>query len=232
MLVGGHSPINTAYASNINLDSIGLANYESRDPSFEIYTPPYAMRDDRPVITNAPSEMTTNGRDFDISVSGGTIDQVMLIRRTATTHLVDGDQRAVKLPIVARDDGQITLAMTANPAVLPAGQYMLFASTVADDGMRVPSESVPVTILPRSDGAPVIQPVPAVVATDEPGLLGQTLGLVGQLGTLGQDETVSPLLPLTDLLSGVTSIIPDSDTLISGAPATADAPPTTPVEPV
>ncbi|MBH04179.1 MAG: galactose oxidase [Xanthomonadales bacterium] len=221
VLVGGHSPINTAYLSFINFEQLGLADYQSRDPSFEIYTPPYAMRDDRPVITNAPSEMTTNGRDFDISVSGGTIDQVMLIRRTATTHLVDGDQRAVKLPIVARDDGQITLAMTANPAVLPAGQYMLFASTVADDGMRVPSESVPVTILPRSDGAPVIQPVPAVVATDEPGLLGQTLGLVGQLGTLGQDETVSPLLPLTDLLSGVTSIIPDSDTLISGAPATA-----------
>ncbi|MES1925803.1 galactose oxidase-like domain-containing protein [Salinisphaera sp. T31B1] len=222
VLVGGHSPINTAYLSFINLDQLGLADYQSRDPSFEIYTPPYAMRDDRPVIDSAPSELRTDGTTFDVAVDSGDVDQAMLIRRTATTHLVDGDQRAVVLPIVARSGGQITLQMTANPAVLPAGQYMLFVSREADDGMRLPSESTPVAILPGQDDAPIVQPAPVVTSGEaNHGLVGSLLGKIGEVGRIGDTDGVSPLLPVTDLLSGVTSVIPGPQTLIEGAPGTA-----------
>jgi hypothetical protein len=222
VLIGGHSPINTAYASNINFDSIGLANYESRDPSFEIYTPPYAMRGDRPVIENAPTELETNGDTFTMTVSNPAVDQVMLIRRTATTHLVDGDQRAVELPVVSRSGNVLTVQMTANPAVLPAGQYMLFASFETEDGMRVPSISTPVGVAPNPAGQGEInQPEPAaqvVDSQDNDGLIGGLLSGDGLLDSDAAGNDVSPLMPITDLLSGVTSVIPGPQTLIDGAP--------------
>ena len=226
VLVGGHSPINTAYASNINLDSIGLANYESRDPSFEIYTPPYAMRSDRPVIENAPADLETNGDTFTMTVSNPAVDQVMLIRRTATTHLVDGDQRAVVLPIVSRSGNALTVQMTANPAVLPAGQYMLFASFEAADGKRVPSVSTPVGVAPNPAGQGEInQPEPATPVADgddSEGLVGGLLAGDGLLGSGQAADDVSPIMPITDLLSGVTSIIPAPGELIEGAPAVGE----------
>ncbi|GAB3678882.1 galactose oxidase-like domain-containing protein [Salinisphaera aquimarina] len=224
IIIGGHSPINTAYASNINFDSLGLADYQSRDPSFEIYTPPYAMRDDRPAIQSAPTELSTDGGTFTVSVNRGDVDEAMLIRRTATTHLVDGDQRAVVLPITSRSGNTLTLQMTDNPAVLPPGQYMLFVSYEAQDGMRLPSVSAPVTILRNSANEEAIeQPEPAVVentpqATTVGGLLRGDLS-ADQLQQL--NSGVSPLLPVTDLLSGVTSVIPGPSTLIEGAPETA-----------
>ncbi|ROO27161.1 kelch domain protein [Salinisphaera orenii MK-B5] len=215
VLVGGHSPINTAYLSFTNLDSLGLADYSGRDPSFEIYTPPYALRDDRPVIEDAPTELETDGETFTLTTDRSDIDQVMLIRRTATTHLVDGDQRAVVLPIAARSGNELTVEMTANPAVVPAGQYMLFASHEADDGTRVPSESTPVSVQLGGDGE-IRQPEPAPIADRTDGGL-----FSGGTGS-AFDGSVSPLRPVTDLLSGVTSVIPGPETAITGAPGVAD----------
>jgi hypothetical protein len=219
ILVGGHSPINTAYASNINFDSIGIADYQSRDPSFEIYTPPYAMRDDRPVIEDAPTTLETNGDAFTMTVSNPDVDQVMLLRRTATTHLVDGDQRAVMLPIASRSGKQLSVQMTRNPAVVPGGQYMLFASYTAEDGSRVPSVSTPVSV-PVADGE-IDQPEPAgsqrVDDSEGEGLVGGLLS--AGIGNASEQDGVSPVMPITDLLQGVTSVIPDPQTLITGAPA-------------
>ena len=202
VLVGGHSPINTAYLSFINLKAYGFADYAGRDPSFEIYTPPYAMRDDRPVITQAPTEMGANGQTFQITVDRADVDEVMLVRRTATTHIVEADQRSVVLPVVARNGNQLTLQMTANPAVLPAGPYMLFVSRKADDGMRLPSKSTPMDITTTGASLVINQPAPA------PGSLD-----------INSDSTggrVSPLLPVTDLVKGVTSAIPSGQELRDG----------------
>ena len=108
---GGPRPINTAYLSHINLEDFGLGPNAGRDPSFEIYTPPYAMRNDRPEILSAP-EAATIGDTLSIQVDdAGKIDEVLLIRRTAMTHLIDGDQRAVELPIVSRNGRNLRLAM-------------------------------------------------------------------------------------------------------------------------
>ena len=56
------------------------------------------------------------------------IDSVVLIRRTATTHLVDGDQHAAALRVVARRNGSIDVAIPASAAVAPSGPYLLFAT--------------------------------------------------------------------------------------------------------
>lgn len=202
ILVGGHSPINTAYLSFVNLKAYGFADYAGRDPSFEIYTPPYAMRDDRPVITQAPTQMAAKGQTFQITVDRADVDEVMLIRRTATTHIVKADQRSVVLPIIAHNGHQLTLRMTANPAVMPAGPYMLFASREADDGVRVPSKSTPLDITTEGASLMVNQPEPAPSSLD-----------IDNQSTGGQ---VSPLLPVTDLVQGVTSAIPSGRELRDG----------------
>lgn len=214
VLVGGHSPINTAYLSFVNLDELGFADYAGRDPSFEIYTPPYAARDDRPTIEKAPVALLTNGGEFDIRTDRSDIDQVMLIRRKATTHLVDGDQRTVVLPIIDRSNDKVTVKMTGNRAVLPAGQYMLFVSYKAEDGMRLPSESTPVSVLAdpgNASGTLVQQLEPTQEQSSSDG------GLLSGLLSSG-DNGGSLLDPLFDLSSGGLSAVPTLGQLQDGTP--------------
>lgn len=209
VLVGGHAPINTAYLSSIDLQSEGFSPNDGRDPSFEIYSPPYAMRDDRPVIEHAPDELAADGRDFDIQVaSQAPVDQVLLIRRTATTHLVDGDQRTVVLPIVARAGAKLTVRMPDNRAVAPAGPYMLFVSIV-DGDMRVPSESAPIMVVDESGNTdPTTQDgqhAPAGANGDPAAALtGLLTGPGGDSGDTGGE--VSPAQPLQDLADGFTEL--------------------------
>ncbi|EON91218.1 kelch domain protein [Marinobacter lipolyticus SM19] len=145
VMVAGHSPINTGYLSFTDLSDLGFAPYDGRDPSFEIYTPPYAMRNDRPEILSAPKSLMP-GDEFSIQVDQAEdIDKVLLIRRTVMTHVVDSDQRAIELPVQSRNGRTIQLKMPETSNVVPAGVYMLFASKDTEEG-RVPSVSVPITV--------------------------------------------------------------------------------------
>lgn len=144
VMIGGHAPINTAYLSHIDLQDAGLSPNDGRDPSFEIYTPSYALRDDRPEIKQAPEALGTGDR-FRIVVDDPDVDQVMLIRRTVMTHLIDGDQRAVVLPVEDRNGSTLEVSMPEDQAVAPAGEYMLFVSRDSEEG-RVPSRSAPVRV--------------------------------------------------------------------------------------
>lgn len=147
VMIAGHSPINTAYLKFVDLQDFGLAPYDGRDPSFEIYTPAYAMRNDRPVIKSAPRNLTLGDR-FNIKVADKNtiIDKALLIRRTVMTHLIDGDQRAIELVIEKTKGNKITLRMPNNHNVVPAGEYMLFVSKDTPEG-RVPSVSAPITVV-------------------------------------------------------------------------------------
>jgi hypothetical protein len=165
------------------------------------------------MIEKAPIALLTNGGAFDIRTDRSDIDQVMLVRRKATTHLVDGDQRSVVLPIVDRMNDRVTVKMTENRAVLPAGKYMLFVSYEADDGMRVPSESIPVSVLadPGNPSGPLAQQVePAPEDADEGGLVG---------GLLDSGDNGGSLLdPVLDLSSGGISAVPTIGQLEDGTP--------------
>ena len=145
VMIAGHSPINTAYLSFIDLSAFGLAPYSGRDPSFEIYSPAYSLRNDRPIITSAPAELIA-GETFTITVDqADKIDYVQIMRRTVMTHLIDGDQRAIVLPVIKQQGNEITLKIPDNYAVIPAGAYMLFASKTTPEG-RVPSKSAAIQI--------------------------------------------------------------------------------------
>jgi hypothetical protein len=144
VLVGGHAPINTAYLHSVTVP--GFSPNDGRDPSFEIYSPPYVHRTDRPAIQSAPAQVSP-GQTFTIATAqGNSIGKVMLVRRTAATHVIDGDQRAVSLRIVARGPGSVRVRMPASSAVAPPGPYMLFVNRNTSTGL-VPSVSRPVTVL-------------------------------------------------------------------------------------
>ncbi|HEX2039780.1 MAG TPA: galactose oxidase early set domain-containing protein, partial [Acidimicrobiales bacterium] len=94
----------------------------------------------------APGSLGYGGTfEVKVDVPAEQVDSVVLVRRTAITHLVDGGQRAVVLPVVARQGKTLTVAAPPNSAVAPAGPYMLFVNRTTAAG-KVPSVSVGVTV--------------------------------------------------------------------------------------
>ena len=145
VMIGGHAPISTMYLSNINLAGLGFSPDDGRDPSFEIYSPPYVFQS-RPRITSAPSSVGLGNSFNVISQDASTVQAALLIRRTATTHVVDGDQRAIYLPITSVNGNQISLAMPSNPAVVVPGEYLLFLEKPDGHGGQIPSISAPILV--------------------------------------------------------------------------------------
>ena len=139
VLVGGHAPIATAYGAPTDAgEMIGLSN-PNGDPTFQIFSPPYLHWGDRPVITGVDPAVQT-GSVLDVGVENPQdISSVRMLRNTSVTHLVDGDQRNVELPIVARDADSVQVQVPGN-TVLPPGPYMLFAHRQVEQG-EIPSVS-------------------------------------------------------------------------------------------
>ncbi len=145
VLIGGHAPISTLYLNNTTLPG-GFAPHDGRDPSFEVYKPPYLFRGAQPKIRKARATITP-GKTFGIrtDVASDQIESVMLMRFTSTTHLVDGGQRGVELPIRARKDKRLIMAGSPNSNVIPPGPYMLFVNRKSDQG-PIPSQARSVTV--------------------------------------------------------------------------------------
>jgi hypothetical protein len=147
VLVGGHAPIPTLYGSHMTLPGDLFSPNEGRDPSFEIYRPWYFGRSDRPAVTRV-TPGADYGRSFTVHLDGraSDIESVVLVRNPSITHLIDGDQRSVELPIVARHGNSVSVLGPPNGAVAPPGPYMLFVNRRAADGELVPSESVQISL--------------------------------------------------------------------------------------
>ncbi len=138
ILIGGHAPITTLYLSHISVP--GFSPNE-RDPSFELYSPPYLFRGARPQITSAPSTLGYGGTtQITVDRPASEIDSVVLVRNPTPTHVTDADQRNVVLRVVARLGNRLTVATPPNGNVAPPGPYMLFVNRKTDKG-PVPSVS-------------------------------------------------------------------------------------------
>lgn len=146
ILVGGHAPISTLYGNNTTIVPGVTTPQETRNPSFEIFEPPYLFRGDRPVIEAAPATLQ-HGKDYaiELDVPASEVDSVVLMRRAAITHLVDGAQRSVVLPIVKRSGKTVHVAMPDQVAVAPDGPYLLFVNRSTASG-AVPSVAAEVTV--------------------------------------------------------------------------------------
>ena len=149
VLVGGHAPISTLYGANRTLPG-GFSPNDGRDPTFEIFSPPYMFWGPRPSITRSPA--TAGYGDtmtIKTDVDAGSIDSVTLVRNPTITHLVDGDQRTVELKVLARHGRSLTVAAPPTGNVAPPGPYMLFVNERTGKGL-VPSESKQVFVVNKS----------------------------------------------------------------------------------
>src|SRR5687768_13425062 len=159
ILVGGHAPISTLYGNNTTLVPGVTTPQETRNPTFEIFEPPYLFRGDRPAVKSAPTTVGYGGTfEVKVDVPAGDIDSVVLVRRTAVTHLVDGGQRSVELPVVGRVGKTLTVAAPPRAAVAPEGPYMLFVNRTTADG-PVPSVAAELAV---DDSSPAVAVAGAV----------------------------------------------------------------------
>ena len=91
VLIGGHAPISTLDSYNTTLPGGFTDGF--RNPSFEIYNPPYMYWGPQPRITSVSGNFA-RGASVTVTTPDATnIGSVVLVRNTALTHLVDGDQR-------------------------------------------------------------------------------------------------------------------------------------------
>jgi hypothetical protein len=177
VLVGGHSPISTLYGYNQTLPG-GFSN-AWRDPSFELYNPPYLYWGPRPAITSAPSALSY-GQSITVGISGADssdIASVVLVRNGAITHLVDGDQREVVLPITQRGAGTVTVTAPPSGKVTPPGPYMLFVNKTSSQGL-IPSVAKQLFV---GSAVSVAPPVPVT---------GASIGISS--ASLSKDATLAP----------------------------------------
>ncbi|WP_354701542.1 hypothetical protein DSM112329_01861 [Paraconexibacter sp. AEG42_29] len=140
VLVGGHATISTAYLNNTTLPG-GFAPHDGRDPSFEVFKPPYLFRGARPVISKAPAKVGY-GKSMVVTMKtakqAATVDTVSLVRNSAITHIVDADQRSVQLRVISHKGRRVKLAGVPSGNVAPPGPYMLFVNRTSSQG-PVPS---------------------------------------------------------------------------------------------
>jgi Galactose oxidase-like, Early set domain len=140
VLVGGHAPISTLYLNDTTLPG-GFAPHDGRDPSFEIYSPPYLFHGARPKIEDAPDRVAYGSQiEVETDVPASEVDSVVLVRNPSVTHLIDADQRNVMLRVLSRNAHTLRLAAPPNGAVAPPGPYMLFVNRKGPKGL-VPSVS-------------------------------------------------------------------------------------------
>lgn len=153
VLVGGHAPIPTLYTGNTTLPGGFAPN--GHDPSFERYRPPYLACGPQPKIERADGEVGYGARtSIDVDVAADDVKSVVLVRNPTLTHLVDGDQRNVELPIVARSGHRVTVAAPPDGNVAPPGPYMLFVNVRgASCGKLVPSKAAQVFVGRRPSGS-------------------------------------------------------------------------------
>ena len=67
-------------------------------------------------------------------------ESVVIVRNPSVTHIVDGDQRTVELPIVVARRQPRPRPAPADANVAPPGPYMLFVNRRTPDGL-IPSKA-------------------------------------------------------------------------------------------
>ena len=175
VLVGGHNPIPTGYTTHTTIP--GNAPNDGRDPSFEIFEPPYLFRGERPVIEGVSDTSLAPGDEVTIAlgnIRAEDVDSVMLVRHRAETHLIDGDQRTIELAIdrPSASAANVRATLPDNGNVVPPGPYMVFVNRTTADG-PVPSEAAFVTVEIGDDGDIV------GTRTVEQDVVEQTLSMIG-----------------------------------------------------
>jgi hypothetical protein len=157
ILVGGHAPINTGYgAKGDNSGEAVTGTNNLKDPSFEIFKPPYLFRGSRPEIAHVQRGIDY-GRSFDVATPDAAgVKKVVLSRLPTTTHITDADQRSLELGF--KGDGN-SLRVEAPPHgnVAPPGYYYLWLLT--DNGQGLTPSKARIVEVGRTIGGEATAPM-------------------------------------------------------------------------
>jgi hypothetical protein len=119
----------------------GAGGDGDRQRTYEIFSPPYLFKGDRPTITSAPGA-AGYGSSFTIGTPDGSgISSVVLTAPAAVTHNFDENNRRVPLSFSVTG-GALHVNAPANGNVAPPGPYLLWIV----DGNGVPSVARWITI--------------------------------------------------------------------------------------
>ena len=156
VLLGGHAPIASHYGG-ANQDQGGTFSNNDNDPSFEVWSPPYLFRGDRPTITMAPAGVGY-GDSFQIATpDAAEIDSVVLLKTPSAQHVNDSDGRGLKLAFEA-GDGVLTATAPPSGNVAPPGPHYLVINKKSPDG-PIPSVAVITNVGKAMDGT-ALKPMP------------------------------------------------------------------------
>lgn len=92
--------------------------------TYEIFSPPYLFKGDRPSISSAPTSISYGQRFKVTTPDAANVRKVALVRAGSTTHDNDFDQRYVTLDFV-RGNGKLSVAAPPNANYAPPGWYLL-----------------------------------------------------------------------------------------------------------
>jgi hypothetical protein len=112
----------------------GLGGGFTNHNDYEVYSPPYLFKGDRPTITSVPTSIGIGARFTVATPDAARIAHVNLLRLSSDTHGFNSNQRFVPLSFAAAS-GQLAVTGPSSNIVAPPGHYLLFIL----DGNGIPS---------------------------------------------------------------------------------------------
>jgi hypothetical protein len=156
VLLGGHVPIG-AYYGGAPRDQGPLTANNDADPSFEIYSPPYLSRGDRPSIAMAQKGVD-HGERFPITLTKDEdTESVLLMRMPSVQHTIDNDQRTLLLDFEKTGAGSLVAVAPGSAVTAPPGYYYLVVNKKTAQG-PVPSTARMVRVGLGRDQSPSADP--------------------------------------------------------------------------
>jgi hypothetical protein len=192
VLLGGHAPIGSHYGGP-HRDQGGPFANNDKDPSFEVWSPPYLFRGERPNISKVQAGVAY-GERFPVSTAQADgIESVQLIRTPSPQHVNDSDQRILNLEFTKSGGGTLEAVAPPNGVAAPPGTYYLVVNKKTEKG-PVPSVARMVRV-GETDKGDAIQPF----ADDAPAPVG---------GSATPDENTSSAAQAQQQMADLTKAAP------------------------
>jgi hypothetical protein len=155
VLLGGHAPIGFLFGPQGGRHP-GLSNND-RDPTFEVWSPPYLFRGQRPIIEHVQAGIRW-GERFNISTARATeIDSVVLMRTPSPEHVVDSDARSLILAFTRTGGDTLEAVAPPDGVAAPPGYYYLFVNRRSPKG-PIPSVAAMVRLGTMGGPGEALQP--------------------------------------------------------------------------
>jgi hypothetical protein len=168
VLLGGHTPLPAHYGGP-NQDQGGPFANNDKDSSFEVWSPPYLFRGERPRITRAQAGVAYGERFTVGTPQAGEIESVQLIKTPSPQHVIDSEQRILELPFTMTGSGALGAVAPPTGVAAPPGWYYLVVNRKTAQG-PVPSVARMVQVGMGSNPDEALQPF----ADDAPAPVGGT----------------------------------------------------------